>query len=203
MKNRLKTIEITKKYIEAFNRRDLKTIEEMLDERDVCFVRQAEPTILGRAAILNRTRKSLDKLDRQGHQLHMINAIIDVKDVAAHPCMLGIMDGERHSVVVLGCHINGHIASISILVTKDFLQKARPLEPAAPSEIAELHSMKPKLSQEELTQRREILTEKAIYLQERLQKEGPTNELMGKLDRLQDAQKKLKQDEYDILYQDE
>ncbi|WP_419796714.1 MAG: hypothetical protein ACNI26_09950 [Terasakiella sp.] len=202
MKNRLKTIEITKKYIEAFNRRDLKTIEEMLDERDVCFVRQAEPTILGREAILNRTRKSLDKLDRQGHQLHMINAIIDVKDISAHPCMLGIMDGDRHSVVVLSCHNNAHIASISILVTKEFLKKARPLEPAAPREIAELHSMKPKLTHEELVQRREILTEKAIHLQERLKTEGPTNELMGKFDRLQDAQKKLKQDEYDILYQD-
>jgi len=174
----------------------------MLDEDDVCFVRQAEPTILGRLAIMNRTRKSLAKLDRQGHQLHMINAIIDVKGIKAHPCMLGIMDGQRHSVVILNCHNSGKISSVSILVTNDILNQARPLEPTAPAEIAELHSMKPKLTHEELVERRQVLTAKAEHLQTRLQAEGPTNELMGKLDRLEEAQKKLRQDEYDIIYQD-
>jgi len=201
MKNRLKTIETTKQYIDAFNRRDLATIENLLDGNDVCFVRQAEPTIVGRDAIMHRTRKSLSKLDRQGHQLHMINAIVNVKGVNAHPCMLGIMDGERHSVVVLSCHPSGKISAVSILVTHDFTSKARPLEPTAPQEIAELHQMRPKLSEDELAERRKILTEKATRLHQRVQEEGPSQELMGKLDRLQEAQYQLRQDELDILYQ--
>jgi len=201
MINRLKTIETTKQYIDAFNRRDLGTIENLLDENDVCFVRQAEPTLVGRDAIMHRTRKSLSKLDRQGHQLHMINAIVDVKGVNAHPCMLGILDGARHSVVVLSCHPNGKISAVSILVTNDFVSKARPLEPTAPQEIAELHEMRPKLTEEELAERRKILTEKATRLHQRIQDEGPSQELMGKLDRLQEAQHQLRQDELDILYQ--
>jgi len=103
MKNRIKTIEVTKNYIDAFNRRDMQSIEQMLDPDELAFARQGQPTIIGRDAVMRRVMKTFERLDRQGHQLHLISAIIDFKGMMAHPCMLGIMDGERFSVVVLDC----------------------------------------------------------------------------------------------------
>ncbi|MDV7338407.1 hypothetical protein RYZ26_02280 [Terasakiella sp. A23] len=198
MKSRVKTLEVTKSYIDAFNRRDLKTIEEMLCPDDVCFVRQSQPTIVGVNQIMHRCIGTFERLDRQGHQLHMINAIIDFKNTKAHPCMLGIMDGERFSVAILDVKVNGKISNISILMTKDTLNSARPTEPLAQEEIAELHAMKPQLSEEELQERRKGLEVKAMKLKKRFEEEGPTQELLGKLERLQDAQHKQKQLEEDL-----
>jgi len=195
--NRVKTLEVTKSYVEAFNRRDMNGLESLFD-KEIVFARQSQPTIVGAEPIIRRTLKTMDRLDRQGHQLHMINGIIDFKGTNAHPCMIGIMDGEKSSVVVLDCKNNGLITSISILLTMDMVEKARPTEPLAAQEIAELHSMKPEFSQEELDERREGLREKAKKLKQRFEEEGPTQLLLGKLERLQEAQKKLKIIEEDL-----
>ncbi|WP_028880162.1 nuclear transport factor 2 family protein [Terasakiella pusilla] len=198
MLSRVKTLAVTKEYIDAFNRRDLRAIENLLAPTDVSFVRQSQPTIVGVSQIIRRTQKTFDRLDRQGHQLHMISGIIDFKNIMAHPCMIGILDGERASVVILDVKNNSKISNISIVMTKDMLAKARPTEPMAQEKIETLHRMKPVISDAELRERREGLQDKAKKLKERFEKEGPTQALLGKLERLKEAQRKLKKLEEDL-----
>jgi len=198
MLNRVKTLEVTKSYIVAFNNRDMAALEAMLCPDDICFVRQTQPTIVGVQPIMHRLENTFARLERQGHQLHMINAIIDVKDTKAHPCMLGILDGERFSVGILDVKANGKISNISILMTKDMLDKARPTEPLHHEEIVEMHNQKKEITEEELAERRKGLEVKAKRLMAQLEEEGPSQALLGKLDRLQEAQRKQKRMEEDL-----
>jgi hypothetical protein len=112
--------------------------------------------------------------------------------------MIGILDGERASVVILDVKNNSKISNISIVMTKDMLAKARPTEPMAQEKIETLHRMKPVISDAELRERREGLQDKAKKLKERFEKEGPTQALLGKLERLKEAQRKLKKLEEDL-----
>ncbi len=191
MKNRTKTVEVTKEYAEAFNNRDLDKISGMFDADEIVFVRQSQPTIIGKDPIIRRTQNLFQRLDKQGHQLHLITAIIDFKGIKALPCMLGILDGERFSVIILDVKITGKITTISILLTNDVLQKARPTEPLAPERIAKMQEENKNITQEELNERRCILAGKAQKLKARFQDEGPTEELMLKLDLLEKAKEKL------------
>ncbi|NVK19572.1 MAG: hypothetical protein HWE30_12810 [Methylocystaceae bacterium] len=198
MLNRVKTLDVTKAYIVAFNKRDMSAIEAMLSSEDVCFVRQSQPTIVGVRPIMHRLENTFARLERQGHQLHMVNAIIDFKDTKAHPCMLGILDGERFSVGILDVKANGKISNISIVMTKDMLKKARPTEPLHHEKIMELHQQNAEITDEELAERRKGLAEKARKLKKRFEEEGPTQALLGKLERLKEAQRKQKQLEEDL-----
>lgn len=194
----VKTLETTKAYIAAFNNRDMAKLESMLDASDITFVRQTQPTIVGVEPIMRRTQKTFERLDRQGHQLHMIRGIIDFKGMKAYPCMIGIMDGARFSVVILDCKNNGLITSISILLSNDMVEKARPTEPLAQKEIEELHASKSVITEEELIERKNGLKEKAILLMKRFEEEGQTQELLGKWERMKEAEHKLKVLEEDL-----
>jgi hypothetical protein len=68
----------------------------------------------------------------------------------------------------------------------------------AQEKIETLHRMKPVISDAELRERREGLQDKAKKLKERFEKEGPTQALLGKLERLKEAQRKLKKLEEDL-----
>ena len=129
MKNRLQTVEVTKAYCKAFNNRDYLSLAEMLDGDDVVFSRQGQPTLVGRGPILRRTKKTFKRLKKQNHTLQMVTAIIDIKGTKARPCLLGVLDGERFSVVIFSCKGNGLITSMAILLGPNVLAAARPLEP--------------------------------------------------------------------------
>lgn len=205
MQNRLKTIEVTKKYCDAFNRQDLDQIKSMLDGPNAIFSRQGQPTIVGAELISNRTRKLFERLQRQGHHLHMVNAIIDIKESKARPCLLGMMDGERFSVVIISCKPNGLITSIAILLNEHVLKDVRPIEPLKAKEVKSAEAMKPEEvapievpakplpSREELEERKKGLIDKAQKLELRLSQEGPTPIIMEKLKRLEKYKRALKQ----------
>lgn len=194
--NLLKTLEITKAYAQAFNDRNLGAVEAMLDGDKTVFVRQTQSTIIGAKAIMNRTKRTLKRLKHFGQQLHMISGIVDIQGTNAHPCLIGILDGERFSVVVLSCKANGLISSISILLTPDMVAKARPTEPIEQEKIVsdqKVQAVKG-LSQAALVERKKGLRQKARKLKLRLEKEGRTPELVEKIARFKRMQAKFKAD---------
>lgn len=194
--NRIKTIEVTKAYAKAFNDRTLTELESLLDGDKTVFVRQTQPTIIGAKAIINRTKRTLKRLNNFGQQLHMITGIVDIQGVNAHPCLIGLLDGEPFSVVVLSCKANGLITSISILLTPDMVAKARPTEAVEQEKVIQQQKVKAvkDLSKEALVERKKGLRQKARKLKLRLAKEGRTPELVDKIARFKRIQAKFKAD---------
>lgn len=192
MDNRLKHIETTKAYAKAFNDCDIPELRELITENEAVFSRQGQPTIIGRENILRRTRKLFKRLERMGQKLHMVNAIIDIKDDKARPCLIGVLDGERFSVVVLDCKPNGLVKTIAIILSQSMVQSARPTEPLTCDEKSReetLNSLNPTF--QELEERRKGLRVKEHKLKQRIAKEGNTPMLAGKMMRLENEKEKL------------
>lgn len=189
MQNRLKTIETTKKYIEVFNKRDLVSIAALMDENCV-FSRQTQPTIVGRRQIMSRNQKLFKRLERQGHRLRLISGIIDLPDAAAWPCIIGFLDGERFSVIILSVKPNGLINSIAVLLTPESVAKARPTEKIVEEEEKKKENVL-NLTTEEVEERARGLRLKERKIKRRIEKEGRTPELIGKMMRLERAKEKL------------
>jgi hypothetical protein len=128
VKNRIKTIEVTKAYAKAFNAQDMVLLASMLDPAEVIFSRQTQNAILGKENVLRRMRNLFYRIEKQNKTLRMITAITDLGESMARPCLIGLIDGERVALCVLTCKISGLINSISILTSKDVVAKARATE---------------------------------------------------------------------------
>jgi len=194
--NRVKTVEVTKAYAAAFNQQNLLALEQFLDGEKTIFVRQTQPTIIGAKAILHRTKKTLKRLKRHGQNLTLVTGIVDIQGVKAHPCLIGILDGERFSVVVLTCKANGVIESISIVLSPDMVGSARPTEAIEQEKIvsAQKNKASSAFTKAALMERKKGLRAKARKLKLRLAKEGRTEELKDKIARFKQAQAKFKED---------
>ncbi|MDV7341015.1 hypothetical protein RYZ26_15520 [Terasakiella sp. A23] len=188
MANLVKAVETTKEYVKRFNARDLMGLAGMLDAQEVVFARQTQPTIIGKQQIMNRTHKMFKRLSSQGQSLTMIDAIIDLPDAKAYPCMIGVLDGERFSVCILDVKGNGQIASITILLSADSVGSARPTDKEGYEKA--LKQVK-KADHKELEERAKGLRKKAKKLKRRMEKEGNTPELINKMLRLQQARENL------------
>lgn len=128
MENRVKTIEASKTYAQAFNRRNLVRLGQMLDEEKIIFSRQTQSTIVGKENVIRRIRNLFWRLDQQNHGLKLINAIADVGETMARPCLIGLLNGKRVALCLLSCKFNGKITSIVILTRKNVVASARATE---------------------------------------------------------------------------
>lgn len=128
MQNRIKTIEVTKAYAEAFNAQDLVGIGAMLDGENAIFSRQTQSTIVGKESVLHRIRNLFYRVEKQNQTLKMINAIADLGKTMARPCLIGLINGKRVALCVISCKINGQITSLSILTGDRVVASARATE---------------------------------------------------------------------------
>lgn len=188
MANMVKTIEVTKEYVKYFNARDLAGLSELLDDNDVIFTRQSQPTIIGKKVILHRTHRLFKRLEEHAQTLTMVNAIIDLPEKNAYPCMIGVLDGERFAVCLLDLKANGKVKNITILLNPDSVQKARPTEKAL---MEKAMAVKEQPDRKALELRAKGLRKKETKLKRRILKEGHTHELALKMARLQAAKKRL------------
>lgn len=188
MVNRAKLIKVTKEYVQHFNARDLREMASLLDTNEVIFTRQSQPTIIGKNTIMNRTYRLFKRLRLHGQSLQMVNAIIDLPEMAASPCMIGVLDGEKFSVCFLHINANGMIDNITILLNKESVDIARTTEPDVLKE-ALIYEKQP--ARRELEKRAKGLRKKKIKLEHRIRKEGHTHELALKMARLKIEKKKL------------
>jgi len=128
MLNRVITLETTQAYGEAFNRRDLGAIAKMLDDHNVIFSRQEQSTIVGKENVLRRIGTLFKRTEERNRKLELINAIIDLGNSKARPCLLCLMNGVPVAVCVISCKVNGKINAIAVLLNGAIVSTARPTD---------------------------------------------------------------------------
>jgi len=131
MFNRVKTLEVTKAYGEAFNNADVAAIADMIDDQNVIFTRQEQNTIVGKDNVVRRIRTLFHRTAERNRTLKVVNAIIDLGQSKARPCLLCLMNGVPVAVCVISCKANGKINAISILLSGGVVASARPTDKRA------------------------------------------------------------------------
>ncbi|WP_135080436.1 nuclear transport factor 2 family protein [Terasakiella sp. SH-1] len=128
MLNRVKTADATKEYAQAMNAGDVATVASLLDN-DVIFSRQEQNSIVGKENVLRRIRNLFWRLDEQNQSLQLINAIVDLGQSKARPCLICLRNGLPVALCVLSCKANGMITAVAVLLTGDIVASARATEP--------------------------------------------------------------------------
>ncbi len=137
MQNRVITIETTKAYAKAFNEQDVAAIADLLDDENVIFSRQEQSAIVGKDNVLRRIRNLFWRADEQNYALQVINAIVDLGNTNARPCLISLRNGVPVALCVLSCKVNGKVSSVTILLSGEVVASARPTEPMPGQEDAE------------------------------------------------------------------
>ncbi|SCA58222.1 hypothetical protein MTBPR1_90069 [Candidatus Terasakiella magnetica] len=182
--NRKQLLDITKVYIEKFNRRDLVSLGFLFDEYETVFHRSDQQAIVGRNNIITRIKDLYRRVDKHAQSLHVVNAIIDVDGKSAWPCTLGVLDGTPVSVGLLKLRLDGIIRKIDISLDSDMVAKARPTEP--------IPEPKPKpITLEQVLEREEWLHNRMKKIKKAMKKQGNLPHLMTKKMRVEQQLQKV------------
>lgn len=127
MQNRIKTLEATKAYADAFNNQDVVKIADILDD-DCIFSRQEQNSVIGKENVLRRIRNLFWRAEEQHKSLHVVQAIVDLGQSKARPCLITLVNDVPVALCVLSCKYNGHVNGIAILLSGDMVSAARPTE---------------------------------------------------------------------------
>ena len=179
-------VQVIKHYCTAFNKRNLKSLGDILDERETVFHRHDQEAIIGKTNILSHNQDLYRRIDKHGQQLFIIGAIIDYEDKKAWPCTLGILDGVPVSVGIVTLRNSKQISTIKVILDPEYVKRARPTE-----EIPTIE--KPKITLDQILEREEWLKTRLKKIAFLMEKNGNLPHLVGKKIRVEQQLEKISQ----------
>ena len=125
MESYVKCVEVTEAYAEAFNRRDLASIARLLDREVISSSQRRQGVAIGREQVLRRIKSLWQSADNKDVTLKAHTGLVQIGEIASHPCMVVFKDKRPMSALVLEVNKGGMAYMLSAMVHKEFIKKIR------------------------------------------------------------------------------